>query len=159
MAQRGVHGGKPVAIDDMYECDEVARDAQLEVFFQRTKKWFDALSKQLTALVVGNQPQNYHPNPCFVEEEEDLNIKQEGCNIKEDDEYIERVYLVDWDSPPIYDDYPEDFSQEEKIELDKNKVIYIRVNINLERLMENVIDPFWEDFIEQELIEVNKRHE
>ena len=25
--------------------------------------------------------------------------------------------------------------------------------------MENVIDPFWEDFIEQELIEVNKRHE
>ena len=33
------------------------------------------------------------------------------------------------------------------------------VNINLERLMENVIDPFWEDFIEQELIEVSKRHE
>ena len=27
-------------------------------------------------------------------------------------------------------------------------------NINLERLMENFIDPFWEDFIEQELIEV-----
>ena len=110
MAQRGVHEGKPVAIDDMYECDEVARDAQLEVFFQWTNNWFDALSKQLTALVVGNQPQNYHPNPCFMEEEEDLNIKQEGCNIKEDDEYIERVYLVNWDSPPIYDDYPEDFS-------------------------------------------------
>ena len=33
------------------------------------------------------------------------------------------------------------------------------VNINLERLMESVIDPFWEDFIEQELIEVNKRRE
>ena len=33
------------------------------------------------------------------------------------------------------------------------------VNINLERLMENVIDPLWEDFIEQELIEVNKRRE
>ena len=32
-------------------------------------------------------------------------------------------------------------------------------NINLERLMENFIDPFWEDFIEQELIEVNKRRE
>ena len=45
-----------------------------------------------------------------MEEEEDLNIKQEGCNIKEDVEYIERVYLVNWDSPPIYDDYPEDFS-------------------------------------------------
>ena len=25
--------------------------------------------------------------------------------------------------------------------------------------MENIINPFWEDFIEQELIEVNKRHE
>ena len=32
------------------------------------------------------------------------------------------------------------------------------VNINLERLMENIFDPFWEDFIEQELIEVNMRH-
>ena len=177
-----------------------------------------------------------------MEEEENLNIKQEGCNIKqegcnikEDDEYIERVCLVDWDSPPIYDDYPEDFSQRENIELDKNKVIYIRgepithiidetfnikkqkvidftnynhrlvqsvgsvvdefsideqssnllklelehirhydfigvdelfsnffvntVNINLERLMKNVIDPFWKDFIEQELMEVNKRRE
>ena len=38
MAQRGVHGGKPVAIDDVYKCDEVARDTQLEVFFQRTKE-------------------------------------------------------------------------------------------------------------------------
>ena len=38
IAQRGVHAGKPAAIDDVYECDEVARDAQLEVFFQRTKE-------------------------------------------------------------------------------------------------------------------------
>ena len=109
----------------MYERDEFACDAQLEAFFQRTKEWFDALSKQLTALAVGSQPQNYHPNPCFVEEEEDLDIEQEGYDIKKDDEYIERVCLVDWDSPPTYDDYPKDFSQEEKIELDKNKVIYI----------------------------------
>ena len=90
MAQRGARGGRPIAIDDMYECDEVARNAQLEAFFQRIEEWFDALSKQLTALAVGSQPQNYHPNPCFVEEE-DLDIKQEGCDIKEDDEYIERV--------------------------------------------------------------------
>ena len=83
---------------------------QLEVFFQRIEEWFDALSKQLTALAVGSQPQNYHPNPCFLEEEKDLDIEQEGYDIKEDDEYIERVYLVNWDSPPIYDDYPEDFS-------------------------------------------------
>ena len=33
------------------------------------------------------------------------------------------------------------------------------VNINLERLVDNVIDPFSKDFIEQELIEVNKRRE
>ena len=95
MAQRGACGGRPVAIDDVYERDEFAHDAQLEAFFQRIEEWFDALSKQLTALAVGSQPQNYHPNPCFVEEEEDLDIEQEGCGIKEDDKYIERVFLVD----------------------------------------------------------------
>ena len=101
-----------------------------------------------------------------MEEEEDLDIEQEGCNIKEDDEYIERVCLVDWDSPPIYDDYPEDFSQGEKIELDKNKVIYIRdepithiVDETFDIQKQKVVDPFWEDFIEQELIGVNRRRE
>ena len=54
------------------------------------------------------------------EEEEDLDIEQEGCDIKEDDEYIERVCAINWDLPPIYDDYPEDFSQGKKIKLDKN---------------------------------------
>ena len=95
MAQRGACGGRPIAIDDVYKCDEVAHDAQLEAFFQRIEEWFDALSKQLTALAIGSHPQNYHPDPCFVEEEEDLDIEQEGCDIKEDDEYIERVCLVD----------------------------------------------------------------
>ena len=42
-----------------------------------------------TTTVSFSQPQNYHPNPCFMEEEEDLDIEQEGCDIKEDDEYIE----------------------------------------------------------------------
>ena len=92
---RGSHGGRHAVVNGKYECDEVACNAQLEAFFQRIEEWFDALSKQLTALAVGSQPQNYHPNPCFVEEEEDLDIEQEGCNIKEDDEYIERVCLVD----------------------------------------------------------------
>ena len=36
MAQRGVRGGKLIATDDVYERDEVARDAQLKTFFQRT---------------------------------------------------------------------------------------------------------------------------
>ena len=45
MAQRGACGGRPVAIDDVYERDEVARDAQLEAFFQRIKEWLDVLSK------------------------------------------------------------------------------------------------------------------
>ena len=99
-------------------------------------------------------------------EEEDLDIEQEGGDIKEDDEYIERVCLVNWDSPPIYDDYPEDFSQGENIELDKNKVIYIRdepithiVDETFDIQKQKVIDPFWEDFIEEELIKVNKRRE
>ena len=82
MAQRKACGGRPVTIDDVYEHNEIARNAQLEAFFQRIEEWFDALSKQLTALAVESQPQNYHPNPCFVEEEEDLDIEQEGCNIK-----------------------------------------------------------------------------
>ena len=118
-------------------------------------------------LTVGSQPQNYHPNPYFMEEEEeDLDIKQEGCDIKEDDEYIERVCLVDQDFPPIYDDYPEAFSQGEKIELDKNKVIYIRdepithiIDETFDIQKQKVIDPLQEDFIEQKLIEVNKRRE
>ena len=56
MAQRGACRGRLVAIDDVYECDEVAHDAQLEVFFQRIEEWFDAFSKQLTTLAVGSQP-------------------------------------------------------------------------------------------------------
>ena len=90
-----------------------------------------------------------------MKEEGDLNIKQEGCNIKENDEYIERVCLVDWDSPPIYDDYPEDFSQGENIELDKNKVIHIRdkpithiVDETFDIQKQKVIDPFWEHQLE-----------
>ena len=53
---RGSHGGRHVAVDGEYECDEVACNAQLEAFFQRIEEWFDALSKQLTALAVGSQP-------------------------------------------------------------------------------------------------------
>ena len=99
-------------------------------------------------------------------EVEDLDIEQEGGDIKEDDEFIERGCLVDWDSPPIYDDYPEDFSQGANIENDKNKVIHIRdepithiIDETFDIQKQKVIDPFWEDFIEQELIEVNKRRE
>ena len=50
---RGSHGGRHADVDGEYECDEVARNAQLEAFFQRIDEWFDALSKQLTALAVG----------------------------------------------------------------------------------------------------------
>ena len=48
------------------------------------EEWFNALSKQLIALAVGNQPQNCHPNPCYVEEEEeeDLDIEEEDYNIQ-----------------------------------------------------------------------------
>ena len=42
MTQRGVCGGRHVAIDDVYERDEVARNAQLEALFQRIEEWFKA---------------------------------------------------------------------------------------------------------------------
>ena len=84
-----------------------------------------------------------------MEEGEDLDIEQEGCDIKKDDEYIESVCLVNWDSPPIYDDYPEDFSQGENVELDKNKVIHIQdepithiVDETFDIQKQKVIDPF-----------------
>ena len=109
MEQRGASGGRPVAINDVYERDEVARDAQLKTFFQRTEKWFDTLSKQLTALAVENQPQNYHLNPRYVEVEY-FDVEEEDYDIKKEDEYIEIVCVVNWDSPPIYDDYLEDYS-------------------------------------------------
>ena len=124
MAQRGACGGRPVAIDDVYEHDEVARNAQLEAFFQWIEEWFDALSKHLAAFAIENRPQNCHPNPCYVEEEY-FDVKEEDYDIKNEDEYIEKVCVVNWDSPPIYDDYLEDYSQGDRIELDENKVIYI----------------------------------
>ena len=121
---RGSHGGRHATVDGEYECDEVARNAQLETFYQRTDEWFNALSKQLTALAVENQPQNCHPNPRYVEEYFD--VEEEDYDLKKEDEYIERVCVVNWGSLPIYDDYLEDYSQGDKIELDENKVIYIR---------------------------------
>ena len=53
MAQ-GSHGERHAVIDGENECDKVARNAQLEAFFQRIEEWFDMLSKQLTTLAIGN---------------------------------------------------------------------------------------------------------
>ena len=78
----------------MHKCDEVVRDAQLKAFFQRTEEWFDALSKQLTALAVENQPQNCHPNRCYLEEEEYFDVEEEDYDIEKEDEYIERVCVI-----------------------------------------------------------------
>ena len=98
--------------------------------------------------------------------EEYFDVEEEDYDLKKEDEYIEIVCVVNWDSPPIYDDYLEDYSQGDKIELDENKIIYIRgepithiVDETFDIQKQKVIDPFWEDFIEQELIEVNKRRE
>ena len=52
----------------------------------------------------------------------------EDYDIEDDDEYIERICVVNWDSLPIYNDYPKDYSQGDKIELDENKVMYIKVS-------------------------------
>ena len=61
-----------------------------------------------------------------MEKEEYFDVEKEDYDIKKEDEYIDRVCVVNWDSPPIYDDYLEDYSQGDKIELNENKVIYIQ---------------------------------
>ena len=37
-----------------------------------------------------------------MEEEEDFDIKKDDYDIKEEDGYIERVCVVNWESPPIF---------------------------------------------------------
>ena len=59
-------------------------------------------------------------------EEEYFDVEEKDYNIKKEDEYIVRVCAINWNSPPIYDDYLEDYSQGDKIELNENKVIYIQ---------------------------------
>ena len=61
-----------------------------------------------------------------MEKEEYFDVEKEDYDIKKEDEYIDRVCVVNWNSPPIYDDYLEDYSQGDKIELNENKVIYIQ---------------------------------
>ena len=82
--------------------------------------------KATHSLAIENWPQNCHPNPGYVEKEEYFDVEKEDYDIKKEDEYIDRVCVVNWDSPPIYDDYLEDYSQGDKIELNENKVIYIQ---------------------------------
>ena len=45
-----------------------------------------------------------------MEKEEYFDVEKEDYDIKKEDEYIDRVCVVNWDSPPIYDDYLEDYS-------------------------------------------------
>lgn len=132
------------------------------------------------------------------------------CAIKLKDKTLERVCPIDWDSPQVYDDYPQMHSQGDKIGLDEDKCICIQSaptthtdnnafsfqemfsvaewsfnSLELEhmqrydfigsveflsnsipikliyfgKLMENVLDPFWEDFVELEFVKGKKRNE
>ena len=67
---RGSRGGRYAAVDGDYERDEIARNTQLEARFQRMEEQFEALTKQLAALAIVNQPRNYSPTLRFVEEDE-----------------------------------------------------------------------------------------
>ena len=56
---RGSRGGRHVAVDGEYkrdeiECDEIARNTQLEAHCQRMEEQFEVLTKQLAALAVVN---------------------------------------------------------------------------------------------------------
>ena len=78
---RGSHRGRHIAVDGEYECDEIARNTQLEARCQRMEEQFEALTKQLATLAVINQPRNHSPTLHFVEEDEvDYNVKDEMEN-------------------------------------------------------------------------------
>nr|POE89574.1 valine--trna ligase, mitochondrial 1 [Quercus suber] len=80
MAQ-GSHGGRRTIVNGEYECDEIVRNMQLEACFQRKEKQFEALTEQLSALAIVNQPQNRSPTLRFVEEDEvDYNVGDEMEN-------------------------------------------------------------------------------
>ena len=56
-------------------------EAKLEARCQRMEEQFEALTKQLAALAVVNQPRNRSPTLRFVEEDEvDYNVKDEMEN-------------------------------------------------------------------------------
>ena len=78
---RGSHGGRHAAVDGKYERDEIAHNTQLEARCQWMEEQFKALTKQLAALAVVNQPRNRSPTLRFVEEDEvDYNVKDEMEN-------------------------------------------------------------------------------
>ena len=79
---RGSRGGRPhAAVNGEYERDEFARNTQLEARCQRMEGQFEALTKQLAALAVVNQPRNRSPTLRFVEEDEvNYNVEDEMEN-------------------------------------------------------------------------------
>ena len=80
MAQ-GSRGGRHAAVDGEYEHNEIARNTQLEAHCQRMEEQFEALTKQLAALAIVNQPRNRSPTLRFVEEDEvDYNVEDEMKN-------------------------------------------------------------------------------
>ena len=65
-----------------YECDEIARNTQLEARYQQMEEQLEALIKQLVALAVVNQSRNRSPTLRFVEEDEvNYNVEDEMENL------------------------------------------------------------------------------
>ena len=83
---RGSCGGRHAAVDGEYKRDEIKRDeiarnTQLEARCQWMEEQFEALTNQLAALAVVNQPRNRSPTLRFVEEDEiDYNVEEEMEN-------------------------------------------------------------------------------
>ena len=70
-------------------------------------------------MVNENQPQNFCPNLCYLDKEDDIDVK-EDCNVEDVDECIECVGAIDRVSLPIYNNYPKEHSQGDKVELDED---------------------------------------
>ena len=78
---RGSRRGRHTAVNGEYEHNEIARNTQLEARCQRMEEQFEALTKQLVALAIVNQPRNRSPTLRFVKEDEvDYNVEDEMEN-------------------------------------------------------------------------------
>ncbi|KAG5530834.1 hypothetical protein RHGRI_025710 [Rhododendron griersonianum] len=118
---RGGRGGRTAYVDEVYERDDAARDARVEERFQRLKRRVASVIQRLEALEVGRLPrrQPFKPSlPTEVDFSDGVSItkplpgnhqsagRTRAIKVANRDS---RLWLeIDWESPPKFDEYPDE---------------------------------------------------